>query len=85
MKTIVLPTKRSTFTFGLIGFDLSKLKEVKKADIIHIHWLKDGFINSYEIKKSIIPLSISFESNGVFMIAKVIANYAVKLIKFREK
>ena len=45
MKTIVLPSKRSTFTFGLIGFDLSKLKEVKKADIIHIHWLKDGFIN----------------------------------------
>ena len=45
MKTIVLPSNRSTFTFGLIGFDLSKLKEIKKADIIHIHWLKDGFIN----------------------------------------
>ena len=25
MKTIVLPAKRSTFTFGLIGFDLSLL------------------------------------------------------------
>ena len=51
MKTIVLPSKRSTFTFGLIGFDLSKLKEIKKADIIHIHWLKDGFINFKTISK----------------------------------
>lgn len=51
MKFIVLPSKRSTFTFGLIGHDISKLKEVKNADIIHIHWLKDGFISLKTISK----------------------------------
>ena len=51
IKFIVLPSKRSTFTFGLIGFDISKFKEVKNADIIHIHWLKDGFINFKTISK----------------------------------
>ena len=51
IKFIVLPSKRSTFTFGLIGYDISKIKEVKNADIIHIHWLKDGFINFKTISK----------------------------------
>ena len=34
-----LKINRSTFTIGITGYDLTKLKEYKTADIIHIHWL----------------------------------------------
>ena len=51
LKSILLPIPRETFTFGIIGFDITKLKEYKNADIIHIHWLNSGFINFRSISK----------------------------------
>ena len=52
LKSIYLHSPRETFTLGFFGFDITKLKEYKNADIIHIHWLNQGFIT----------LTIHFES-----------------------
>ena len=51
LKTIFLHSPRETFTFNFFGFDLTKIKEYKEADIIHIHWLGEGFINLRSISK----------------------------------
>ena len=49
--SIFLPKPRSTFTSGLFGFDITKEKKYKEADIIHIHWLDQGFINIKSLSK----------------------------------
>ena len=51
IKYIFLPLKRSTFTIGLLGFDITKKKIYEKADIVHFHWFGDGFINISSLKK----------------------------------
>ena len=56
LKTIFLPSPRSTFTIGLLGFDITKTIEYKNADIIHIHWLNQGFINLKSLSKINKPL-----------------------------
>ncbi len=33
------------------GFDISKKKEIKNADIIHIHWINQGLLSLKDIKK----------------------------------
>ena len=48
---MILPKKRSSFTFAFFGSDITKFKEFKEADIIHIHWLSQGFINLRSISK----------------------------------
>ena len=49
--SIFLPNPRSTFTSGLFGFDITKEKKYIEADIIHIHWLDQGFINIKSLSK----------------------------------
>ena len=44
LKSIFLHSPRETFTIGLFGFDVTKLPEYKNADIIHFHWLNQGFV-----------------------------------------
>ncbi|CAG8998567.1 MAG: D-inositol-3-phosphate glycosyltransferase [Candidatus Celerinatantimonas neptuna] len=39
------------FSCGVVGFDFTKHELYKKADIIHLHWVNDGFLNSKVIKK----------------------------------
>jgi len=51
LKSIYLHSPRSTFTLGFFGFDITKLKEYKEADIIHIHWLSQGFIKLRSLSK----------------------------------
>lgn len=51
LKTIFLPSPRETFTLSFFGIDVTKLQEYKEADIIHIHWLSQGFINLNSISK----------------------------------
>ena len=41
-KKYFLASPRSTFTIGLFGFDITKFKEFKDADIVHIHWLNQS-------------------------------------------
>ena len=38
-------TLHSNFSLGLTGRDISKLELVQNADIIHLHWINDGFIS----------------------------------------
>ena len=56
IKSIYLHSPRETFTIGLFGFDLTKLSDYKDADLIHIHWLNQGFINIKSLSKINKPL-----------------------------
>ena len=40
-----------TFTLGFFGFDITNTKEYKEADIIHLHWLNQGFISLSSLSK----------------------------------
>ena len=40
-----------TFTYPVLGSDVSQLGEVKKADIIYIHWALGGFLNLTSFEK----------------------------------
>ena len=51
LKSIFLHSPRSTFTLGFFGFDITKVKEYSDADIVHIHWLSQGFINLKSLSK----------------------------------
>ena len=54
LKFIFLTSPRETFTIGLLGFDITKVKEYQKADVIHIHWLSQGFINNLSNNKPVV-------------------------------
>jgi len=43
--------KRAIFSTGLFGFDFTKTKLYKEADIIHLHWINAGFINIKHLSK----------------------------------
>ena len=53
LKSIYLHSLREAFTLGILGFDITNLKAYKDADIIHIHWLSQGFINLKSFQKLI--------------------------------
>lgn len=50
-KLIYLNRPKETFTLGLFGFDITNTKEYKEADIIHLHWLNQGFISLSSLSK----------------------------------
>ncbi len=56
IKSLYLPIPRSTYTLGFFGYDLTKFDEYKNSDIIHIHWLSEGFINFRTLVKSKKPI-----------------------------
>ncbi len=39
------------FSTGLVGYDFTKTREYQQADIIHMHWVNDGFVNMRHIAK----------------------------------
>ncbi len=39
------PESRGLFSFDELGFDLTKVKKAMDADIIHFHWISDGFVS----------------------------------------
>jgi len=51
LKSFYLHRPRETFTIGLLGFDLTKLDGYEEADLIHIHWLNQGFISLKSLSK----------------------------------
>ena len=95
LKSIYLPSPRGTFTLGLFGFNIVKLKEYKEADIIHIHWLNQGFIKLRSLSKVDKPViwtmrdmwaftggshySMEFEKYEVGYLSKIIRNYKRKI------
>lgn len=96
-KTLVLHTPRETFTFGLFGFDITKLREYKNADIIHLHWLNQGFVKLGSLSKVDKPLvwtirdmwaftggshyTIDFENYENSKLSRYIRNYKKKVYK----
>ncbi|HEY9122783.1 MAG TPA: glycosyl transferase, partial [Bacteroidales bacterium] len=42
---------RFLFSIANVGEDIHKRKEVKQADIIHFHWINEGFISITGIKE----------------------------------
>ena len=97
LKSIFLHAPRETFTLGFFGFDITKLKEYKNADIIHIHWLNQGFIKLGSLSKINKPLvwtmrdmwpftggshySMDFEKYEKSYISKKIKNFKKKNYK----
>jgi len=50
--TLFYPKRKSIiFSSGIFGFDFTKLKEYKDADIIHLHWINGGFVNIKHLNK----------------------------------
>lgn len=39
------------FSTGFVGFDFTKTKEYKEADIIHLHWINGGLVNIKHLSK----------------------------------
>ena len=52
LKSIYLHSLREAFLRNF-SFDITNLKAYKDADIIHIHWLSQGFINLKSFSKLI--------------------------------
>ena len=51
LKSFFLKSPRASFTLGIFGFDITKVDQYKDADIIHIHWLNQGFIKIRSLSK----------------------------------
>ncbi len=51
LKFLFLKSPRSSFTFGFLGTDITKSEHYKNADILHIHWLSQGFIQLKSISR----------------------------------
>ena len=51
IKLMYLNRPAETFTLGFFGFDITNTKEYKEADIIHLHWLNQGFISLSSLSK----------------------------------
>lgn len=94
-KTFFLHTPRSTFSFCFFGNDITKLDAYKNADIIHIHWLGEGFISLKSISKIKKPViwtmrdmwpftggshyTIDFKNYENGHLSKIIKNYKKKV------
>lgn len=97
LKTIFLHSPRETFTFGLFGFDITKLPEYENADIIHLHWLNQGFVRLGSISKINKPVvwtvrdmwvftggshyTMDFEKYESSKLSKLMRNYKKKVYK----
>ncbi len=97
LKTLFLHTPRSTFSFGLFGNDITKFDAYKNADIIHIHWLGEGFVSLKSISKIKKPViwtmrdmwpftggshyTVDFKNYEKGFISKIIRNYKKKVFK----
>jgi glycosyltransferase involved in cell wall biosynthesis len=51
VKLVFFNRPAETFTLGFFGFDITRVKEYKEAEIIHLHWLNQGFINLSSLSK----------------------------------
>ena len=96
-KLLLLHSPRETFTFGILGFDLTKTEEYNKADIIHIHWINQGFISLKSLRNIKKPTIWTMRSMWAFtggahyemdfknyensFLSKIIRNYKLKSYK----
>lgn len=94
-KFLLFKSPRSSFTFGFLGSDITKLKHYKDADILHIHWLSQGFIELKSLSKVKKPIiwtlrdmwpftggshySIDFQKYEDGKLSKIIQGYKKKI------
>ena len=97
LKSVYLKSPRSTFTIGFFGFDITNTKQYKEADIIHIHWLNQGFIKLQSLSKVEKPIvwtmrdmwpftggahyTMDFEKYEKSYLSKIIRNIKKKIYK----
>ncbi len=97
LKSVYLKSPRSTFTIGFFGFDITNTKQYKEADIIHIHWLNQGFIKLQSLSKVKKPIvwtmrdmwpftggahyTMDFEKYEKSYLSKIIRNIKKKIYK----
>jgi glycosyltransferase involved in cell wall biosynthesis len=43
--------QRVIFSTGLVGFDFTRTKEYREADVIHLHWICGGMVNMRHLAK----------------------------------
>jgi len=48
---ILTRTKKGRFSFGNIGTDISNKKSIQSADIIHLHWINQGYLSLSSLSK----------------------------------
>lgn len=57
-----LPTRfyrnrtKAIFSTGFVGFDFTRTREYEDADIIHLHWINNGFVNIKHLSKITKPI-----------------------------
>lgn len=94
LKFLFLHRPRETFTISFFGHDITKTMEYKNADIIHIHWLSQGFLSLKSLSKIKKPVVwtmrdmwaftggshyiMDFENYEKGKISKLIQNYKKK-------
>ena len=66
IKSLFLHRPRETFTLSLFGFDITKRKEYKEADLLHIHWLSEGFIDLKSLSKVDKPIIWTMRDEWAF-------------------
>lgn len=97
LKFIFLHSPRGTFTLGILGNDITKTKAFKDADIIHIHWLSQGFISLNSLSKIEKPIiwtmrdmwafsggshyTMDFKNYEKSFLSKIMKNYKKKIYK----
>ena len=58
--------KAQLFSANIFGIDLSSHALVKKADIIHLHWINHGFVSINSFSKIHKPLLFTMQDNWLF-------------------
>ena len=93
LKSFFLHSPRETFTISLFGFDITKIKEYQEADLIHIHWFCQGFINLKSLSKVDKPIIWTMRDEWAFTggahyksdFEKYEKSYTSKLLKNYKK
>jgi glycosyltransferase involved in cell wall biosynthesis len=48
--------QRVIFSTGFAGYDFTKTREYEEADIVHLHWINNGFVNIKHLSKISKPI-----------------------------
>ena len=46
----IIKKKHTDFSLSIFGIKLSKIKEIQEADIVHLHWVHNSFIDIYDLQ-----------------------------------
>ena len=79
-KVFYLKRKPSTFSNNIIGYDLQRNKHYYSADIIHLHWVNNGFFNLSDINEIKKPIVWTMRNLGFFR-----RSLFVRVSKYKNK